>query len=88
MTMDKWLHYQRLLAYYEEEQSCSNMKASLCLAAMGLCGLIGIFLASMQVSIWWIVVAPAFMFLCAGITQMCNASYAKDMIETIKWRMI
>ena len=88
MTMNNWYFYQRLLAYYEEEQSRSNMNAALCLAAMGLCGLIGIFLAGMHVSIWWIVVVPAFMFMCLGIAQMCNASYAKDMIETIRWRMV
>lgn len=88
MTMDRWIYFRRLLAYYEEEKDRSNMNAALCLAAIGLCGLIGIFLVSMHVSIWWIVVAPAFMFLCVGIAQMYNASYAKDMIESIRWRMI
>ena len=88
MTMDKWLHYRRLLAYYEEEQHNSNIGAALCFGAMVFCGLIGIFLAGMNVGIWWIVIAPAFMSMCLGIEQKYNAIYAKGMIESIKWRMI
>lgn len=88
MTMNHWFHYQRLLAYYEEEESRSNTNAAICFAMMGFAALAGIFLAYMNVAIWWIVALPAFAFMAFGISHMTNASYARDMMESIRWRMI
>lgn len=88
MTMTQWYHYQRLIAHYEEEESRSHMIAASGFAMMGLMFLLMVFLACMQVTIWWIGLIPAFAFLCLGVTGMTNAAHARDMIESIKWRMI
>lgn len=87
MTLSQWLHYQRLITHYEEV-SRSHMIAASGFAMMGLMFLLMIFLACMQVTIWWVGLVPAFAFFCLGIVGMTNAANASDMIESIKWRMI
>lgn len=88
MTWSHWLGYQRLIAHYEEEVARSHMIAAGGFAMMGLMFLLMIFLACMQVTIWWVGLVPAFAFFCLGIVGMTNAANARDMIESIKWRMI
>lgn len=88
MTLSQWLHYQRLITHYEEEVARSHMIAASGFAMMGLMFLLMIFLACMQVTIWWVGLVPAFAFFCLGIVGMTNAASARDMIESIKWRMI
>lgn len=88
MTLSQWLHFQQLIAHYEEEVARSHIIAAGGFAMMGLMFLLMIFLACMKVTIWWIGLIPAFAFLCLGIVGMTNATNARDMIESIKWRMI
>lgn len=88
MTWSQWLHCQRLIAHYEEEEARSHMVAASGFAMMGLMFLLMVFLACMEVTIWWVGLVPAFAFLCLGIVGMTNAAYARDAIEGIKWRMI
>lgn len=88
MTMAQWYYYQRLIAHYEEEESRSHMVAAGGFAMMGLMFLLMVFLACMQVTVWWVGLIPAFAFLCLGIAGMTSAANARDMIESIKWRMI
>ena len=88
MTLSQWLHCQRLIDHYEEEVARSQTIAAGGFAMMGLMFLLMVFLACMQITIWWIGLIPAFAFLCLGIVGMTNAANARDMIESIKWRMI
>lgn len=88
MTLSQWLHCQRLITHYEEEAARSHMVAASGFAMMGLMFLLMIFLACMQVTIWWVGLIPAFAFLCLSVAGMTNAAHARDMIESIKWRMI
>lgn len=88
MTMAKWYYYQRLIAHYEEEEARSHMIAASGFAMMGLMFLLMVFLACMKVTIWWIGLIPAFAFFCLAVVGMTNATNARDMIESIKWRMI
>jgi len=86
--MAQWYYYQRLIAHYEEEESRSHMVAASGFAMMGLMFLLMVFLACVQVTIWWMGLIPAFAFLCLSVIGMTNAAHARDMIESIKWRMI
>lgn len=88
MTLSQWLHFQQLIAHYEEEVARSHTIAAGGFAMMGLMFLLMIFLACMEVTIWWIGLIPAFAFLCLAVVGMTNATNARDMIESIKWRMI
>lgn len=88
MTLSQWLHFQQLITHYEEEVARSHTIAAGGFAMMGLMFLLMVFLAYVQVTVWWIGLIPAFAFLYIGTVGMINAANARDMIESIKWGMI